>query len=158
MGQRSGCQGVRHTKIWKEREAEQRERGTKPWKLKSERAEGDPREGPCKSREHLGFYAKCLEACWLEACGQENNLSHIFESSRSAVGWKMNSEGAEWSQWDQLKDSHRSPGEKQTRATPITRVPVMYFWKRCYTYKAVGNFWIVFLKVKKTCVKWREIL
>lgn len=138
----------------------ERAAGTKPWKRWSQSGLRETHgEGPCKSGRHLGFYAKCLEACWLEACGQENSLSHIFESSRSAVGWKMNSEGARVESVTPIKGQPQESRWETDASPPITRVPVMYFWKRCSSapYKAVGNYDSIF-KSEKTCVKWREIL
>lgn len=69
----------------------------------------------------------------------------------SAVGWKMNSEGA---RVESVRPIKRQPQESRWEgdtALPTTRVPVMYFWKRYVRLHLTRLLvtTILFLKVKR---------
>lgn len=118
MGQRSGCQGVRHSKIWKEREAEQREQPVQsPGNAEVREGWGRPTGKGLASREDIwAFMPSAWRPVGWRPVGRRRIWVTFLKVHDRLLGGKWIVRGQEWNQWDQLRDSHRSPGEKQTWA------------------------------------------
>lgn len=110
--------------------------GTKPWKWNSQ-ADAEVREvwgrptgkGLVRREDIWAFMLSACRPVGRRPVGRRAIWVTFLKVH--AVGWKMNSEGA---RVESVRPIKRQPQESRWEIDmnlPITRVPVVYFWKRC---------------------------